>query len=43
MRYGYNHGVPVDQVDCDAALDDLNEIFGPSRGRASSLPPENRA
>ncbi|MEJ5989569.1 phosphoglycolate phosphatase [Ramlibacter sp. PS3R-8] len=43
MRYGYNHGVPVDQVDCDAALDDLNELFGPRAGHASFPPQENRA
>ena len=43
MRYGYNHGVPVDQVDCDAALDDLNELFGPARGNASFPSLENRA
>lgn len=43
MRYGYNHGVPVDQVDCDAALDDLNELFGLRAGPASFPPPENRA
>ncbi|MCC2674589.1 MAG: phosphoglycolate phosphatase [Ramlibacter sp.] len=43
MRYGYNHGVPVDHVDCDAALDDLNELFGHSAGPASFPPQENRA
>lgn len=32
MRYGYNHGVPVDQVDCDAALDSLTELFTPQTG-----------
>ena len=37
MRYGYNHGVPVDQVDCDAALDDLNALFGPAAD-SPSLP-----
>ncbi|MCD6077514.1 MAG: phosphoglycolate phosphatase [Ramlibacter sp.] len=43
MRYGYNHGVPVDHVDCDAALDDLNELFGHPAGPASFPPQENRA
>lgn len=38
MRYGYNHGVPVDQVDCDAVLDDLNELFGPPAGAARTVP-----
>ncbi len=27
MRYGYNHGVPVDDVDCDAALDRLDDLL----------------
>lgn len=43
MRYGYNHGVPVDQVDCDAALDDLNELFGPPAGPAGFPVQEHRA
>lgn len=43
MRYGYNHGVSVDQVDCDAALDDLNELFGPSAGNAWFPTQEKRA
>ena len=40
MRYGYNHGVPVDDVDCDAALDDLNELFDPAAGAARPTPLE---
>lgn len=28
MRYGYNHGVPVESVDCDAVLDRLDALFG---------------
>ena len=43
MRYGYNHGVPVDQVDCDAALDDMTELFGPSGGAPCPTSLENRA
>ena len=27
MRYGYNHGVPVEDVDCDAVLDRLDALF----------------
>jgi phosphoglycolate phosphatase len=27
MRYGYNHGLPVDTADCDAALDRLDSLF----------------
>lgn len=32
MRYGYNHGEPVDAADCDGALDDLEELFRPPQG-----------
>jgi phosphoglycolate phosphatase len=27
MRYGYNHGMPVDAVDCDGALDSFTDLF----------------
>ncbi|TWO69744.1 phosphoglycolate phosphatase [Caenimonas sedimenti] len=27
MRYGYNHGVPVEDVDCDAVLDRLDDLI----------------
>lgn len=28
MRYGYNHGQPVERVDCDGVLDLLTDLFG---------------
>ena len=27
MRYGYNHGEPVDGVDCDGALDSFADLL----------------
>ena len=29
VRYGYNHGEPVDRVDADAFVDRIDELPGP--------------
>jgi phosphoglycolate phosphatase len=32
MRYGYNNGLPVDEVDCDAVFDRLDALIGSLQG-----------
>jgi len=43
VRYGYNHGEPVDGVDADAHIDRLDEIDGwLAAGDAAGRPPQPR-
>jgi phosphoglycolate phosphatase len=33
VRYGYNHGEPIESVDADAYVDRIDQLFGPATGR----------
>ena len=34
VRYGYNHGEPIESVEADAYVDRIDQLFGPATGRS---------